>query len=93
MRAIAIIFLVLVGIYFAPALLAAFFGVVISLGVLLMIAGLAYLITFMIAGSILTAAVVALAIVAVATMGAWLPIVLVVLFVFWLIKRTNMARN
>jgi len=92
-RAIAIIFLVLVGIYFAPALLAAFFGVVISLGVLLMIAGLAYLITFMIAGSILTAAVVALAIVAVATMGAWLPIVLVVLFVFWLIKRTNMARN
>lgn len=93
MRAIAIIFLVLVGIYFAPALLAAFFGVVVSLGVLLMIAGLAYLITFMIAGSILTAAVVALAIVAVATMGAWLPIVLVVLFVFWLIKRTNMARN
>lgn len=93
MRVLGIIFLVLLGLYFAPAILAGFFSLVVSLGVLLVLAAIAYFLAFVIAGSVLIAATVALAMVAVVTLGSWLPIVLAVVLVFWLAKRTNMARN
>ncbi len=93
MRVLSIIFLVLVGLYFAPAILASMFGIVVSLGVLLVLAAISYFIAFVIAGSILTAATVALAVVAVVTLGSWLPIVLAIVLVLWLVKRTNTVRN
>lgn len=91
MRALCVAFLVLVAIYFAPAIIAGLFGVVFSAGVLLLIAAIAYGIAFVVLGSVFMAGLVALSIIAVATLGTWLPIVFAFLLVVWLIKRTNTA--
>ncbi|MCO4322592.1 hypothetical protein [Aliidiomarina quisquiliarum] len=91
MRALCIVFLVLAGIYFAPAIIAGLFGVVVSVGVLLLIAAIVYGIAFVVLGSVFMAGLVALGVIAFATLGAWLPIVLACLLIIWLVKRTITA--
>lgn len=89
MRTLCIIFLVIAGIYFAPTIIGGLFGLVLSIGVLLLVAGIAYAITFLLLGSVFMAGLVALCVIAFATVGAWLPILLAGVLIVWLIKRTN----
>lgn len=91
MRALCIVFLVLAGIYFAPAIIAGLFGVVVSVGVLLLIAAIVYGIAFVVLGSVFMAGLVTLGVIAFATLGAWLPIFLACLLIIWLVKRTITA--
>lgn len=89
MKTLGIVILVILGIYFAPAILAAAIGVIVSFGVLVFLGGLAGFVTFLVAGSLLMAFTVAAVVVLMLTVGSWLPLLLVVLFGVWLFKRTQ----
>ena len=89
MKALGIILLVVLGLYFAPAILAAAFGIIVSFGALLVVGALAAFITFVVAGSLFAAIVAGGLAILVLTVGSWLPILLLVLFAVWLLKRTQ----
>ena len=89
MKVLGIIFLVILGIYFAPAIIGAAVGIIVSFGVLVFLGGLAGFITFLVAGSLMMAFAVGTVVVLMLTVGSWLPILLVVLFGIWLFKRTQ----
>jgi len=91
MKALGIILLVVLGLYFAPAILAAAFGIIVSFGALLVVGALAAFITFVVAGSLFAAIVAGGLAILVLTVGSWLPILLLVLFAVWLLKRTQTA--
>ncbi|WP_113907878.1 hypothetical protein [Aliidiomarina celeris] len=91
MKLLGIILLVVLGLYFAPAILAAAFGIIVSFGALLVVGGLAAFITFVVAGSLFAAIVAGGLAILVLTVGSWLPILLLVLFAVWLLKRTQTA--
>ena len=86
MKIIGYIILICLFVYLAPALLGVLIGLVSSVGVILLLAAIAYGVTFLIAGSIVTAALVAAMVLAVATIGAWLPLLLIVFSIYMLIK-------
>lgn len=88
MKVIGYILLICLFLYLAPSLLAVAAGVISTVGVVLLLAALAYGITFLIAGSIITAGLVAAMVLAVATIGAWLPLLFIGLFVYLLVKCT-----
>ncbi|RUO40029.1 hypothetical protein CWE15_07740 [Aliidiomarina taiwanensis] len=88
MKIIGYILLICLFLYLAPTLLGVAVGVISTVGVVLLLAALAYGITFLIAGSIVTAGLVAAIVLAVATIGAWLPLLLIGLVVYLFIKCT-----
>ncbi|MCC5854454.1 MAG: hypothetical protein JJU10_02085 [Idiomarina sp.] len=89
MKTLGIIFLILLTLFFAPAIIGGLISLLASVGVLLLVGGVAFFVTFLIMGSVFFASVVGVGVVLIATASLWLPVLLVCLVAYWLINRTQ----
>ncbi|CUS48225.1 hypothetical protein Ga0003345_1170 [Idiomarinaceae bacterium HL-53] len=93
MKVLGIILLCVLAVVYGPALIAAVLGgafsLIVTLGVMLLVGGLVYFVAFLVAGSVFIASMVAVGALLVLTVGAWLPLLLVILLGIWLYKCTQ----